>query len=158
MKSHGPDCSKRANLIEFNVLSLYLSKGLLLPYWVTAFLVFTSVAFADETTFEPSLIIDEYVTASIAQQSKLAGASMEVEIQAEVPKLHKAGRLRALRRISSLGRITYDALRFEGDRSIKRDVIVRYLTAEAEAFKSGASDLGVTPANYKFKFKGLAEK
>jgi hypothetical protein len=83
---------------------------------------------------------------------------MEVEIAAEVPKLHKSGRLHGLRRISALGRITYDALRFEGDRSIKNDVIARYLTAEAEALKSGPTDLGVTPANYKFKYKGLVEK
>jgi hypothetical protein len=137
---------------------LYVAKGLLLRYRVAAFLVFTSVAFSDETTFEPSAIIDEYVAASIAQQSKLTGASMEVEIAAEVPKLHKSGRLRGLRRISALGRITYDALRFEGDRSIKNDVIARYLTAEAEALKSGPADLGVTPANYKFKYKGLVEK
>jgi hypothetical protein len=116
------------------------------------------VALADDSISEPSVIIDEYVAASIAQQSKLEGASMEVEIEAEVPRLHKSGRLHALRRISSLGRITYDALRFEGDRSVKNDVITRYLSAEAEALKAGPSDLAVTPANYKFKYKGLFEK
>ena len=127
-------------------------------YWAVGSLAFFSLAFAEESAYEPSAIIDEYVAASIAQQSKLEGASMEVEIEAEVPKLHKSGRLHALRRISALGRITYDALRFEGDRSIKSDVIARYLTAEAEALKFGPSDLGITPANYKFKYKGLVDK
>lgn len=127
-------------------------------FWVLAVLGLCSVAIADETISEPSVIIDEYVAASLKQQGKLEGASMEVEIEAEVPKLHRSGRLRALRRISALGRITYDALRFEGDGRIKNDVIARYLTAEAEAIKSGPTDMAVTPANYKFKFKGLVEK
>jgi hypothetical protein len=113
---------------------------------------------AAESSFEASAIIDEYVAASTAQQGRLEGASMEVQIDAELPKLHKSGHLQALRRISSLGRITYDALRFEGDRSIKSDVIARYLTAESEALKSAPAEYAVTPANYKFKLKGRIEK
>src|SRR5262249_47033060 len=90
--------------------------------------------------------------------SRLHGASMEVDIEAEVPKLKKHGRLRALRRISVLGRLTYEALHFEGDRSIKNDVITRYLAADAEAFNSKLPSLAVTPANYKFRYKGLDER
>lgn len=117
------------------------------------------MTFADDANFEPSAIIDDYVAVSKAQENRLQGASMEVDIAAEVPKLHKSGRLHALRRISKFGRkITYDALRFEGDRSIKSDVITRYLTAEAEALKSEPSSLAVTPVNYKFKYKGLMYK
>jgi hypothetical protein len=126
---------------------------------IALFLVVCSGAFADEANFEPLAIIDDYVAISKAQEGRLQGASMEVDIEAEVPTLHKSGRLHALRRISSLGRrITYDALRFEGDRSIKNDVIARYLTAESEALKSEPATLAVTPANYKFKYKGLIEK
>src|SRR5207247_9021970 len=90
-----------------------------------------------------------------AQRSALHGAWREVDMQAELPTLHKSGRLHALRRISALGRITSELLRFEGDRSIKNDVIARYLTAESEALKSEPAALAVTPANYKFKYKGL---
>ena len=126
--------------------------------YVALFLALSGNVRAEEASFEPSIIIDEYVAASRAQQSKLQGASMEVDIEAELPKLQKRGHLYALRRISNLGRITYDLLRFEGDRSIKNDVIARYLTAEAEAHKSEQSTFAVTPANYKFKFKGLVEK
>jgi len=115
----------------------------------------TGGAVADDTLVEPSAIIDDFVAVSKAQQSRLQGASMEVDIEAALPKLHKSGRLHALRRISALGRITYDALRFEGDRSIKNDVIARYLTAEAESLKYKPAEHAVTPANYKFKYKGL---
>jgi len=126
-------------------------------FWIGLFLISTSL-FAEEPVSAPSAIIDEYVAASLVQQSRLEGASMEVEIEAEVPKLHKSGHLHALRRISSIGRITYDLLRFEGDDTIKNEVIARYLTAESEALKSGPAAFAVTPDNYKFKYKGLTEK
>jgi hypothetical protein len=128
------------------------------PYFALL-LVVCSCASADEAIFEPAAIIDDYVAVSKAQESRLQGASMEVDIEADLPTLHKSGRLHALRRISALGRlITYDALRFEGDRSIKNDVIARYLTAESEAVKSEPATLAVTPANYKFGYKGLIQK
>ena len=121
------------------------------------FLAVWSAAFADEANFEAA-IIDDYVAASKAQECRLEGATMEVDIAAEMPKLHKSGRLHALRRISALGRITYDALRFEGDHSIKNEVIARYLTAESEGLKSEPAATAVTPVNYKFKYEGLLEK
>ena len=79
---------------------------------------------------------------------------MDVDIAASLPKLKKQGRLHALRRISALGRITYEMLRFEGDGTVKNQVIARYLTAEAEAQKEQAPSMAVIPANYKFKYKG----
>lgn len=80
---------------------------------------------------------------------------MEVDIDASLPKLKKYGRLHALRHISRLGRITYDALRFEGDNTVKNHVIARYLSADVQAQAEGLSSLAVTPDNYKFKYKGL---
>lgn len=82
---------------------------------------------------------------------------MEVEIAGAIPSLKKQGRLHAFRRISALGRITYDALKFEGDNTVKREVIARYLSAEAESQKNQALSPPVTPDNYKFKYKGERE-
>jgi hypothetical protein len=122
------------------------------------FLAVCSSAPADEANFEAA-IIDDYVAVSKAQESRLEGATMEVDITAEVPQFHKRGRLHALRQISALGRrITYDALRFEGDRSVKNEVIARYLTAESESLKSEPAATAITPVNYKFKYLGLLEK
>lgn len=82
---------------------------------------------------------------------------MDVEIDAALPQLKKYGRLHALRRISALGRITYEHLFFEGDGTVKNQVIARYLAAEVEAQKNQAPSLAVTPENYKFKYKGQSE-
>src|SRR5271170_953533 len=77
---------------------------------------------------------------------------MEVHIAAKVPKLAKQGELRALRSISKVGKITYRALGFSGDNFVKNEVISRYLSAEGEP-----RDVGITPDNYKFKYKGAVD-
>jgi hypothetical protein len=101
----------------------------------------------------PDAVVENYRAASQQQERALEGSSMEVDIEASLPKLKKHGSLRGLRRISNLGRITYEALHFEGDNSVKNHVIARYLAAEAEAQADGSPSLAVTPANYKFKYK-----
>jgi hypothetical protein len=98
-------------------------------------------------------IINKYLSATQEQQSALRGASMNVDIDAEVPKLQKKGKLQALRNISKLGKITYNALGFSGDKTIKNEVIARYLTAETQNDQNG--DMSISPMNYKFKYRGL---
>jgi hypothetical protein len=105
----------------------------------------------------PDAVVQNYAAASQEQARVMQGATMEVEIEASLPKLKKHGRLRALRRISRLGRITYEALHFEGDNTIKTNVIARYLAAETQSQSTEPDALAVTPANYKFKYKGLAQ-
>jgi hypothetical protein len=82
---------------------------------------------------------------------------MEVDIEASLPKLQKHGRLHALRRISRLGRVTYESLRFEGDNTIKNSVIARYVAGETQG-QWNEGTLAITPANYKFKYKGLSSR
>lgn len=109
-----------------------------------------------EVPESPETIVERYEAATRTQNEALENASMELDIQASVPKLKKHGRLRALRRISALGRITYEVLHFEGDGVIKRHVIEHYLAAEREA-QTEQTALAVTPQNYNFKFKGLGQ-
>jgi hypothetical protein len=98
-------------------------------------------------------IVGRYLSATHEQQTALRGATMEVDIAANVPKLKKNGKLHALRNISKVGTVTYHMLGFNGDNSVKKEVIARYLTAEVQS-QSGP-DISITPQNYKFKFKGV---
>ncbi|MGD0499361.1 MAG: hypothetical protein ABSC23_13095 [Bryobacteraceae bacterium] len=102
----------------------------------------------------PDAIVENYCAATRGQAQLLQGATMDVEIDASLPQLKKRGRLRALRRITALGRITYEALKFDGDGTVKNQVIARYLSAELEAQNGQSAALALTPANYKFKYKG----
>jgi hypothetical protein len=97
-------------------------------------------------------IVDQYIEATQMQEEVLRGAQMEVDIEAKLPALAKHGTLRALRKISMLGKITYKALGFSGDNTVKQEVISRYLTAESEARDLGT--IAITPANYKFRYSG----
>jgi hypothetical protein len=76
-------------------------------------------------------IVDKFLGATQTQQELMRGAQMEVDIDAKLPRLEKQGRFRALRKISQLGKITYRALGFSGDNTVKQEVITRYLAAES---------------------------
>jgi len=85
------------------------------------------------------------------------GSSMDVEITAALPKLNKQGKLHALRHVSATGLVNYEVLGFEGDGTVKSQIINRYLSAEAEAQQEPSHALDITPANYKFKPKGRVQ-
>lgn len=98
-------------------------------------------------------IIQKYLQAQHKHDEDLRGASMQVDISAAVPGLKQRGRLRALRKISKVGQVTYRVLGFQGDSTVKRDVIARFLQAEQQGQRD--QSIGVTPDNYKFKLKGV---
>lgn len=98
-------------------------------------------------------ILTRYLSARETQRDALRGAQMQVNIVAKLPRLEKQGTLKALRRISKLGKITYKALGFSGDSTIKNEVITRYLSAETTAPENA-----ITPANYKFHYRGRVNR
>lgn len=107
---------------------------------------------ADQPDSQSEAIISKYLQATQTHEDVLRGASMQVDIDATVPKLKEHGKLRALRKISKVGQITYHVLGFQGDNTIKNQVIGRYLQAEQQG--QGDQNLSITPTNYKFKYKG----
>lgn len=119
--------------------------------------IFCLTAFPEDSEPAPDEIVRHYCAASSGEAQAFKGASMEVEIHGALPKLKKSGALRALRRISSLGRITYQVLGFEGDRTVQKEVIARYIEAEIDAQREQAAAMAVTPANYKFHFKNRGD-
>lgn len=123
-----------------------------------SFLLFVSGSVLADSPDDPSPIIDRYLEAQEAQREKLRGVQMQVRMVGSIPKLAKTGSMEALRAISKLGKVTYDALKFEGDGTVKNQVLVRYLTAEAESYDSPNPRLAVNRENYKFKNKGLQIK
>jgi hypothetical protein len=116
--------------------------------------IFSLSVVADPLTVPADTIVENYCTAAQTQAETVRGASMDVEIDASLPKLKKHGRLHALRRISPLGLIRYERAHFEGDGIVNKEIISRYLTAEVEAQKEQSPEIAVTPRNYKFKYKG----
>jgi hypothetical protein len=115
-----------------------------------------ALALAEGVKVSPDAIVRNYCAAERRQALVLRRASMEVDIQASLPGLKKEGRFHGLRRISPLGLISYERRRFEGDKTVRNQVILRYLAAEEETQKEDSPARAVTPDNYKFKFKRKA--
>jgi hypothetical protein len=133
------------------VVSIRLRTHLFLLSAILLFLPAAAFSEAGQDTASSS-IIDQYVQAAQAHQDVLRGGSMEVQIDASVPRLKQHGRLYALRNISKVGKVTYRVLGFQGNNTVKKEVIARYLQAEQQG--QGDRKLAVLPANYKFKYKG----
>jgi hypothetical protein len=116
-----------------------------------------TVGFAEESDSDNgSEIVGKYLESTHTQQETLKGMQMEVQIQAELPKLHKTGKMSALRMISNIGKVSYKMLGFSGDDTVKRDVIARYLTAETQG-QQDTKQYAIDPVNYKFKYKGVQD-
>ena len=125
-----------------------------LPFAVTGIAMPTAASGATDDANLP--IIAQYQDATRTQQAALRGVQMDVSIDAKLPRLEKQGKLIALRTISKLGKIGYKILGFQGDDTIKQEVIARFIQAEMEATKS--DDIAITAANYKFRHKGSIEQ
>ena len=74
-----------------------------------------------------------------------------VKIEASIPNLEKKGHMVAEKTLAPNGHISYEMKSFEGDNTIKKDVIGRYLSSEQET--SEAPTIGINAQNYRFKFK-----
>lgn len=77
-----------------------------------------------------------------------------VEIHAALPDLTRSGRLQATRRVEPDG-VRYQIVQLTGDRTVKDQVIARYLTAEERASQIPAASVAISAANYKFAYKGI---
>ena len=75
-----------------------------------------------------------------------------LEVDAYLPRLGEEGHLQAIRVWAENKRPEYDVIHLDGDPSVKRQVIARYLNAEQQAAAMQPSSLSITPANYKFRY------
>jgi hypothetical protein len=91
-------------------------------------------------------------TAELEQMSHPADCrTVAVEIEAALPKHGKRARLLAIRHSPHVGGPEYEVLQVEGDRSVRQQVIARYISAQVQADSLPRSSVAVTPANYKFR-------
>lgn len=80
-----------------------------------------------------------------------------IEINASLPKLGEQGRMLARRQLLPIGPPEYQVLEIAGDRTVKQQVISRYLSEDERASNIPPSSVAVTPANYRFRYKGPVE-
>jgi hypothetical protein len=101
-------------------------------------------------------MIDRFVDASRLQRTAQRNKPAEVEITATILQSRRRSQLRAVRHVSDQGEVGYEVLQTSGDDGVRRQVILRYLTAESQSRETDATAL--TPLNYKFRFKAIVDR
>jgi hypothetical protein len=77
-----------------------------------------------------------------------------VEIEASLPSLYKESRFLVIRDTGESERSEYQVLRMEGDAIVVQEVIAPYLRVQEHLEDLPLSSVAITPANYKFHYRG----
>src|SRR6185369_7604851 len=93
----------------------------------------TVSAAGDADEVDASLALVRYIGAVERNMEPIERTAVALDIEASLPKLAKHGRLQAIRRLVPFGKPEYEVVLSEGDRTVRQQVIARYLSAEAEA-------------------------
>ena len=149
---------------EYRQRSLPSFRAALFPLALLAAVVLALPLRAAEPGSAGTFLGDSLSAASVAFARYTAGSehatpwTLEtIEIDASLPKLAKTGRLRALRRLLPFGRPEYQVIESDGDKTVKREVINRYLSEEVRAAAIPPASVAITPVNYRFRYKGSVE-
>ncbi len=127
------------------VTPLIIGLALLLPFNIRA-----ANATADASNQQAAMAFARY----IADQEQTSAWSVEtVEVDASLPGRKTQGHLRAIRRLL-LGKPQYQVLDMAGDKTVRQQVILRYLSGEVQAADIPAASVAITPANYRFHYNG----
>jgi hypothetical protein len=128
------------------LLPLVIMLAILVPVHVQA-----AEALLTDSNDRADIVFARY----IAGRAQTGPWSLEtIEIDASLPKLEGQARLRAIRRLLPQGKPEYQVLESIGDQTVKQQVILRYLSSDAQAADIPATAVAITPANYKFSYKG----
>jgi len=87
----------------------------------------------------------------------LRGVTMVARFAGKLTQLDKAARVEARRHVAVDGAVDYDLIAKDGDKTIQKELINRFIGTEVDPHRSAGNDLAITPDNYKFKFKGTSE-
>jgi hypothetical protein len=105
----------------------------------------------------PALAFGRYLASVQERNPFTESGPIDLEIEASLPGLAKQGTMQAVRETGASERSEYSAVKFDGDSTVKQQVIARYLAAEEQAEGLPYSSVAVTPANYKFRYAGSVE-
>lgn len=101
-------------------------------------------------------VLGRYVQASSSRVAR--GITMAAMFAASLPKMGKAATVNAKRLITKDGSVNYEITERRGDSTVWKELILRYINGEMENAGKDHSNVAVTPANYKFKYKGERER
>lgn len=117
------------------------------------FLITIAASLAQGQAPSPRDLLERYLTGSHARPAAGREEAVDVEIDASLPRLQKQGKMRAVKVVTRAGKTVYTRLRFTGDKVIGKDVISRYLAADAEQ-RPSYGDFALAADNYHIEHAG----
>jgi len=106
----------------------------------------------------PELALATYQRRSGQQGADLAAYSAATVIRAELPSTAQRGEFELERHYAAPHTLEFKPVHFSGDGFVKSNVIARVLQTEVEHVQKGDNALtAITPANYKFSYKGVSQ-
>ena len=105
---------------------------------------------------EGDMILNRYF--QVSKKNILRGVIMMAHFAGRLPRMQKSATLDAKRHVSKAGVVEYDTTGRQGDVTIQKYLIATYINGEMESSGKDNSKVAVTPANYKFKYKGGRQK
>src|SRR5580704_4962946 len=105
----------------------------------------------------PELALQVYRGRSVIQAEQLASYSAIILIRAQLPDTSQSGEFEVQQHYSAPRTLAFKALRFTGDAFVRTNVITRFLQSEVDHVqKDGPALTAISPANYKFSYKGTS--
>src|SRR5579863_6033317 len=106
----------------------------------------------------PELALQVCRGRSVIQTEQLASYSATTLIRAQLPDTAQSGEYEVQRHYLAPRTLEFKAVRFTGDTFVKTNVITRLLQSEVDhAQKDDPALNAISPANYKFSYKGTNE-
>ena len=117
-------------------------------------------SFATQATLplmSPDLALSTYARRTAEQTSELAAYSAITVIHAELPETAQQGEFELQRKFEAPHSLQFTPMHFSGDGFVKNNVITRVLQSEVDHVqKDDPSQTAITPANYRFSYKGAS--
>lgn len=94
----------------------------------------------------------------VSRRNLIRGVSMMAHFAGRMPKMQKSATLDAKRRITKEGVIVYEPTDRQGDSTVQKELIVRFINGEMENSSKENTKVAINNENYKFKYKGIRER
>lgn len=103
----------------------------------------------------PELALQAFESRGAVQNSELKGYTDQTLVMAELVDSSQRGAFELQRSYQAPHTLTFKPIRYTGDSFVKSNVIARILQSEVDYVTKGdSSQTALTPANYKFSYKG----
>ena len=106
----------------------------------------------------PELALQTYTANARRQLTDLGTSEDMTVVEAAIPGTGQKGRFELRRSFNAPKSLVYGAVKFVGDTFVKTNIITKLLQSEVDRVEKGeGGSMAITPANYKFSYKGPDE-